>query len=90
MIISKAMDDILTLKFPRSLIENKVRLDQRWATLACEGHWFSKEKQAIEAYNQSISREINGEVTYGLTLGTFTLAGVQLESRATELIKRAA
>lgn len=76
-ILSKSFDDLLTLKYPRSLIENKIKLDQRWATLACEGHWFSKEKEAIEAYNQSIFHNISGHVIYNLSLGTPTLSGVK-------------
>ena len=75
-ILSKAIYDLMSLNLSRSLVESKIQQDQRWATLACEGAWFSKEKVAIESYNQSIMGHINGTITYGLSINSITLNGI--------------
>ena len=76
-LISKAYYDLLTLKYSRKIIEEKMTLDQRWSTLACEGHWFSPEKKAIEKYNQEIASNMTGEAHYTLSHAGIILNGVR-------------
>jgi argininosuccinate synthase len=78
-IISKALYDLMTLIYPRSLLENKIQMDQRWTTLACEGHWYSAEKKAIEAYSESIHERVTGTVNYNLSKKGITLSGITTE-----------
>jgi argininosuccinate synthase len=53
----------------------KASLDQTYAELVYEGFWFSPLREAIDAFNESVSRTITGEVRLKLHKGSMRVVG---------------
>jgi argininosuccinate synthase len=53
----------------------KAQLDQRFAQLTYEGFWFSPLRLALQAFNDSLARTVNGEVTLKLYRGSMRVVG---------------
>jgi argininosuccinate synthase len=88
-ILIKSIYHLMSLKFSRDVIERKLIIDQRWATLACEGHWFSTEKKAIESYNKTMLKDLTGTVSYDLSHGHMQINGIYEESVKVQQLKAA-
>jgi argininosuccinate synthase len=53
----------------------KAQLDQRFAQLTYEGFWFSPLRVALEAFNDSLAKTVDGEVTLKLYKGSMRVVG---------------
>ena len=72
----QALED-LTLE--RDLAHHKPQLEQRWADLVYDGHWFSPLRAAIDAYVDSTQAQVTGEVRLCFEPGSCTVVGRRSE-----------
>ena len=68
----QALED-LTLE--RDLAHHKPQLEQRWADLVYDGHWFSPLRTAIDAYVDVTQQHVTGEVRLRFEPGSCTVVG---------------
>ncbi|HEX7247316.1 MAG TPA: argininosuccinate synthase, partial [Actinomycetota bacterium] len=68
----QALED-LTLE--RDLAHHKPQLEQRWADLVYDGHWFSPLRTAIDAYVDATQQHVTGEVRLRFEPGSCTVVG---------------
>jgi argininosuccinate synthase len=53
----------------------KAQLDQVYATMVYEGFWFSPLREALDAFNQSLAKDVDGAVRLKLHKGSFRVVG---------------
>jgi argininosuccinate synthase len=68
----RALEDIV---LTRAELHEKRRLEDRWATLVYEGHWFSPLREAMDAFVDSTQEPVEGEVRVRLAAGSATVVG---------------
>ena len=68
----RALEDLI---LTRAELQEKRRLEDRWATLVYEGHWFSPLRQAIDAFVDATQELVEGEVRLELRAGVAVVAG---------------
>jgi argininosuccinate synthase len=68
----RALEDIV---LTRAELHEKRRLEDRWATLVYEGHWFSPLREAMDAFVDSTQGPVEGEVRVRLAAGSATVVG---------------
>ncbi len=68
----QALED-LTLE--RDLAHHKPQLEQRWADLVYDGHWFSPLRSAIDAYVEATQQHVTGDVRLRFEPGACTVVG---------------
>src|SRR5713226_1731576 len=56
-------------------LRQKAQLDQRFAQLTYEGFWFSPLRLALQAFNDTLAKTVNGEVTLKLFKGSMRVVG---------------
>src|SRR3954471_3919828 len=56
-------------------LRGKAHFDQRFAQLTYEGFWFSPLRLALEAFNDSLARTVDGKVTLKLYKGSMRVVG---------------
>ena len=67
--------DLEDLTVERDLARTKRAVDQRWGELVYDGLWFSPLKAALDAFVDSASRHVSGEVRLRLHAGSATVLG---------------
>ena len=68
----RALEDLI---LTRAELQEKRRLEDRWATLVYEGHWFSPLREAIDAFVDATQELVEGEVRLELRPGAAAVAG---------------
>jgi argininosuccinate synthase len=68
----RALEDLV---LTRAELQEKRRLEDRWATHVYEGHWFSPLRQAIDAFVDATQEPVEGEVRLELRAGSATVTG---------------
>ena len=68
----RALEDLI---LTRAELQEKRRLEDRWATLVYEGHWFSPLREAIDAFVDATQELVEGEVRLELRPGAAVVAG---------------
>ncbi len=68
----RALEDIV---LTRAELQEKRRLEDRWATLVYEGHWFSPLREAIDAFVDTTQELVEGEVRLELRAGGAVVTG---------------
>jgi argininosuccinate synthase len=68
----RALEDLV---LTRAELQEKRRLEDRWATHVYEGHWFSPLRQAIDAFVDATQEPVEGEVRLELRAGGATVTG---------------
>ena len=68
----RALEDLI---LTRAELQEKRRLEDRWATLVYEGHWFSPLREAIDAFVDATQELVEGEVRFELRPGAAAVAG---------------
>lgn len=71
----KAHSDLEELTLDRELLRIKRRLEIRYAELVYEGLWFSPAREALDAFNDSTSRYVEGNVRLRLEPGNVRVVG---------------
>jgi argininosuccinate synthase len=71
--------DLEDLTLERDLARYKRGVDQRWGELVYDGLWFSPLKNALDAFLDSSSHSVTGEVRLRLWGGTATVVGRRSE-----------
>jgi argininosuccinate synthase len=68
----RALED-LTLE--REVAHLKPQLEQRWADLVYDGHWFSPLREAIDAFVAATQTHVTGDVRLSFSPGACTVVG---------------
>ena len=68
----RALEDLI---LTRAELQEKRRLEDRWATLVYEGHWFSPLREAIDAFVDSTQELVEGEVRLELRSAAAVVTG---------------
>jgi argininosuccinate synthase len=68
----RALEDIVLTK---AELHEKRRLEDRWATLVYEGHWFSPLRVAIDAFVDATQEVVEGDVRLQLRPATTVVTG---------------
>jgi argininosuccinate synthase len=68
----RALEDLV---LTRAELQEKRRLEDRWATLVYEGHWFSPLREAIDAFVDATQDVVEGEVRVELRPATAVVTG---------------
>jgi len=68
----RALEDLI---LTRAELQEKRRLEDRWATLVYEGHWFSPLRQALDAFVETTQERVEGEVRMELRAGSAAVTG---------------
>jgi argininosuccinate synthase len=68
----RAVEDLV---LTRAELQEKRRLEDRWATLVYEGHWFSPLREAIDAFVDTTQEPVEGEVRVELRPGAAVVTG---------------
>ena len=71
--------DLEDLTLERDLARYKRGVDQRWGELVYDGLWYSPLKNALDAFLDSASHSVTGEVRLRLWGGTATVVGRRSE-----------
>jgi argininosuccinate synthase len=74
-VLITAHQELENLTVERDLARFKRQVDQRWGELVYDGLWFSPLKRSLDAFIESASRNVSGEVRLTLHAGTCTVAG---------------
>jgi argininosuccinate synthase len=74
-VLITAHQEMENLTMERDLARFKRQVDQRWGELVYDGLWFSPLKRALDAFIDSASRNVSGEVRLTLHGGTCTVSG---------------
>jgi len=77
--IIKAHQALEDLTLERDLAHHKPQLEQRWADLVYDGHWFSPLRAAIDAYVDATQVNVTGEVRLRFEPGSCTVVGRRSE-----------
>jgi argininosuccinate synthase len=72
----RALED-LTLE--REVAHAKPAIEQRWAELVYDGHWFSPLREALDAFVDATQRHVRGEVRLRFETGACTVVGRRSE-----------
>ena len=72
--------DLEDLTLERDLARAKRGVDQRWAELAYDGLWYSPLKRALDAFVDSASARVSGDVRMRLHAGSATVVGRRSEA----------
>jgi argininosuccinate synthase len=68
----RALEDLI---LTRAELQEKRRLEDRWATLVYEGHWFSPLREALDAFVDATQELVEGEVRLELRPATAVVTG---------------
>ena len=68
----RALEDLI---LTRAELQEKRRIEDRWATLVYEGHWFSPLREAIDAFVDATQELVEGEVRLELRAATAVVTG---------------
>ena len=68
----RALEDLI---LTRAELQEKRRLEDRWATLVYEGHWFSPLRAAIDAFVDATQELVEGEVRLELRPAAAVVVG---------------
>ncbi|MGI8606750.1 MAG: argininosuccinate synthase [Gaiellaceae bacterium] len=68
----QALEDLV---LTRAELETKRLLEDRWATLVYEGHWFSPAREAIDAFVEATQALVTGEVRLHLRAAAAVVNG---------------
>jgi argininosuccinate synthase len=74
-VLITAHQELENLTVERDLARFKRQVDQRWGELVYDGLWFSPLKRALDAFIESASRNVSGEIRLTLHGGTCTVSG---------------
>ena len=68
----RALEDLI---LTRAELQEKRRLEDRWATLVYEGHWFSPLREALDAFVDATQELVEGEVRLELRAAAAVVTG---------------
>ena len=68
----RALEDIVLTS---AELHGEAKLEDRWATLVYEGHWFSPLRTAIDAFVDATQEPVEGEVRVELRAGAAVVTG---------------
>jgi argininosuccinate synthase len=68
----RALEDLI---LTRAELQEKRKLEDRWATLVYEGHWFSRLRKAIDAFVDVTQELVEGEVRVELRPAAAVVTG---------------
>jgi argininosuccinate synthase len=74
-VLIAAHQELENLTVERDLARFKRQVDQRWGELVYDGLWFSPLKRALDAFIETASRNVSGEIRLTLHGGTCTVSG---------------
>ncbi|MDX6197513.1 MAG: argininosuccinate synthase [Actinomycetota bacterium] len=74
-VLITAHQELENLTVERDLARFKRTVDQRWAELVYDGLWFSPLKRALDAFIESASRNVSGDIRLTLHAGSCTVTG---------------
>ncbi len=75
-ILYKAYDELLSLTTERFTYHYHIEhIRHQYATLVYNGLWFSKQREAMDAFNNTLARDINGDVRLKLYKGNIFVVG---------------
>jgi argininosuccinate synthase len=74
-VLITAHQELENLTVERDLARFKRSVDQRWTELVYDGLWFSPLKRSLDAFIESASRNVSGEIRLTLHAGTCTVSG---------------
>lgn len=70
-----AHKDLEELTLEREVLRSKHLLEQRYAQLVYDGHWYSPLREAIDAFIENVSQYVTGQVRLKLEGGTARVVG---------------
>ncbi|MDT7550107.1 MAG: argininosuccinate synthase [Actinomycetota bacterium] len=79
-VLITAHQEMENLTVERDLARFKRSVDQRWTELVYDGLWFSPLKRSLDAFIESSSRNVSGEIRLTLHAGTCTVSGRRSEA----------
>ncbi|MDT7572530.1 MAG: argininosuccinate synthase [Actinomycetota bacterium] len=74
-VLITAHQELENLTVERDLARFKRSVDQRWTELVYDGLWFSPLKRSLDAFIESASRNVSGDIRLTLHAGTCTVSG---------------
>jgi argininosuccinate synthase len=74
-VLITAHQELENLTVERDLARFKRSVDQRWAELVYDGLWFSPLKRSLDAFIESASRNVSGDIRLTLHAGTCVVSG---------------
>jgi argininosuccinate synthase len=74
-VLITAHQELENLTVERDLARFKRSVEQRWTELVYDGLWFSPLKRALDAFIESASRNVSGDVRLTLQAGLCTVSG---------------
>ncbi len=74
-VLVKAHRDLESLVLPRDLFHFKAMIDEKYSCLIYDGLWFSPLKSALDAFIDSFSERVTGNVKMKLYKGSATVVG---------------
>jgi argininosuccinate synthase len=74
-VLITAHQELENLTVERDLARFKRSVDQRWTELVYDGLWFSPLKRSLDAFIESSSRNVSGDIRLTLHAGTCTVSG---------------
>ncbi|MCW2571693.1 MAG: hypothetical protein JWO88_1751 [Frankiales bacterium] len=79
-VLITAHQELENLTVERDLARFKRSVEQRWTELVYDGLWFSPLKRALDAFIESASRNVSGDIRLSLHAGTCTVSGRRSEA----------
>ena len=79
-VLITAHQELENLTLERDLARYKRQAEQRWGELVYDGLWFSPLKRALDAFIESASRNVSGDIRLTLHAGTCTVTGRRSEA----------
>jgi argininosuccinate synthase len=74
-VLITAHQELENLTVERDLARFKRSVEQRWTELVYDGLWFSPLKRALDAFIESASRNVSGDIRLTLHAGLCTISG---------------
>jgi argininosuccinate synthase len=74
-VLIAAHQELENLTVERDLARFKRSVEQRWTELVYDGLWFSPLKRALDAFIESASRNVSGDIRLTLHAGLCTISG---------------
>jgi argininosuccinate synthase len=74
-VLITAHQELENLTVERDLARFKRSVEQRWTELVYDGLWFSPLKRSLDAFIESASRNVSGDIRLTLHAGTCTVSG---------------
>jgi argininosuccinate synthase len=74
-VLITAHQELENLTVERDLARFKRTVDQRWAELVYDGLWFSPLKRSLDAFIESASRNVSGDIRLTLHAGSCVVSG---------------